>query len=48
MEEDKLIKETEKPCCECIDNPVNEYSHIPVNYKGPKPTTKKDWVDSDE
>ena len=27
------IKETKEPCNECLDNPVNEYSHKPVNYE---------------
>ena len=25
--------ENEKPCDECLENPVNLYSHKPVNYK---------------
>lgn len=25
--------ETEDPCFECLDEPVNEYSHRPVHYK---------------
>lgn len=26
-------KENETPCDECLENPVNLYSHKPVNYK---------------
>ena len=26
-------KEVEEPCNECLDNPVNDYSHKPVNYE---------------
>ena len=26
-------KENEEPCDECLENPVNLYSHKPVNYK---------------
>lgn len=26
-------KEEEYPCCECLDNPVNEYSRWPVKYE---------------
>ena len=26
-------EETDDPCFECLDNPVNEYSHRPVNFK---------------
>ena len=26
-------KETEDPCWECLDNPVNEDSHKPKEYK---------------
>lgn len=25
--------EDQEPCNECLNNPVNEYSHKPVNYK---------------
>lgn len=25
-------KEKEKPCNECLDEPVNEYSHTPVHF----------------
>lgn len=24
--------ETEKPCRHCLDNPVNQYTHKPVDY----------------
>ena len=27
------LKEEEDPCYECLDNPVNTYSHKPVNFK---------------
>ena len=27
------LKDSEEPCNECLTNPVNEYSHKPVNYK---------------
>lgn len=26
-------EEIDDPCFECLDNPVNEYSHRPVNFK---------------
>ena len=26
-------KEHEKPCYECLDEPVNQYSHKPVKYE---------------
>lgn len=26
-------KETEDPCCHCLDEPTNLYSHKPVNYE---------------
>lgn len=41
----KQVLEKDEPCNECLNNPVNEFSHFPVNYSGPKPTTKKDWVE---
>lgn len=25
--------ETEKPCCHCLDHPVNQYTDKPVDYK---------------
>lgn len=25
--------EAEEPCCECLSNPVNAYSHKPVRYE---------------
>lgn len=28
------LSETEDPCFECLDNPVNLYSHKPVNWEG--------------
>lgn len=40
----KNVDEKDEPCNTCLNYPINEYSHIPVNYSGPKPTTKKDWV----
>ena len=27
------VTEIEEPCAECLEHPVNEYSHKPVNYK---------------
>ena len=35
----KDAPETEEPCFGCLDNPINLYSHKPVNYK--EKTTKK-------
>ena len=32
----KDIKESEDPCDECLDEPVNQYSHKPVRYKAKK------------
>lgn len=29
---DKL-KEVDEPCLECLDNPTNEYSDIPINFE---------------
>ena len=29
----KEKKDNEEPCDECLDNPINLYSHKPVNYK---------------
>lgn len=29
----KDIPETDDPCDECLQNPKNEYSHKPVNFK---------------
>ena len=29
----ETLKETDNPCDECLNNPVNLYSHKPVNYK---------------
>lgn len=29
----KEKKDNEEPCDECLDNPINVYSHKPVNYK---------------
>ena len=28
--------ESEKPCDECLEEPVNEYSHKPVKFMGKK------------
>lgn len=30
------VKDTENPCNECLDNPINLHSHKPVNYKKAK------------
>ena len=27
------LKEEEKPCCECLEHPINTYSHKPVMYE---------------
>ena len=27
------LKEEESPCDECLDNPVNEYTHKPVKWE---------------
>ena len=27
------MKEDEEPCCECLCEPVNQYSHKPVRYE---------------
>lgn len=32
----KELDQSEDPCHECLENPYNEYSHRPVNYKGSK------------
>lgn len=29
----KQLKDIEEPCNECLDNPVNLYSHKPVKYE---------------
>lgn len=34
--EHRKVKDTEEPCNECLDNPINVYSHKPVNYKKAK------------
>ena len=31
--EHEKLKETDDPCDECLNNPVNLYSHKSVNYK---------------
>lgn len=31
--EHKDVKEDEQPCYDCLAEPVNQYSHKPVNYK---------------
>lgn len=41
----KDVNEKDEPCNTCLYYPINEYSHIPVNYSGPKPLAKKDWVE---
>ena len=28
----KALKDTDEPCNECLDNPINLYSHKPVNW----------------
>lgn len=32
----KNVTESEDPCDECLNSPVNLYSHKPVNWKGDK------------
>ena len=27
------LAENEKPCCKCLNEPVNEYSHKPIKFK---------------
>lgn len=27
------LKETEEPCCDCLEDPVNVYSHKPVKHE---------------
>lgn len=27
------LKEDEEPCCDCLSEPVNQYSHKPVKYE---------------
>ena len=29
----KDVPEKDDPCAECLENPINLYSHKPVNYK---------------
>lgn len=29
----KNVKESKDPCNECLSNPINLYSHKPINYK---------------
>ena len=29
----KDVKEVKDPCHECLENPVNEHSEVPVNYE---------------
>ena len=31
--EHKEVKDTDDPCNECLDYPINQNSHKPVNYK---------------
>ena len=26
-------KESDSPCCDCLDEPANQYSHKPVKYE---------------
>lgn len=39
----KAAKEEDEPCFTCLKVGARDYSHIPIKYSGPKPTTKKDW-----
>ena len=34
--ENKALPDDEEPCNECLTNPVNQYSHKPVNFKEEK------------
>lgn len=34
-------KNVEEPCNECLDNPLNLYSHRPVNYEKAEEKAKK-------
>lgn len=36
MCEHKNVKESEDPCDECLNEPVNQYSHKPVRYEKKK------------
>jgi hypothetical protein len=31
--EHDILPESEHPCNDCLDNPINTYSHKPVNWK---------------
>lgn len=33
--------ESESPCDRCLEHPINEFSHKPVNYTKPNNKTKK-------
>ena len=35
------VKDTEDPCNECLDTPINLYSHKPVNFKEKEKNTKQ-------
>lgn len=32
----KNVDQADDPCHECLNHPVNDWSHKPVNWKGPK------------
>lgn len=34
-------KETDEPCCDCLNEPVNLYSHKPVSWKKNEEVTRK-------
>lgn len=34
------VKDVDEPCNECLENPINLYSHKPVNWKEDKTKTK--------
>lgn len=29
----KDVKESDEPCRECLDNPINSYSHVPIKFE---------------
>lgn len=32
----KKVEDTDEPCCECLENPTNLYSHKPVKWEEEK------------
>ena len=39
------MKDTDEPCNECLENPMNLHSHKPVKYKRQEPKPKKSKKD---